>query len=612
MRTLSKSDFKLARTCDAKLYFRENRYPDDRGMDAYLALLAQGGYMVEALAKARRGDGIQLEYGGDPAKDSATALAHLQQDGVRLFEATLLSGRRLARADIIERHGNELHLIEVKAKSFDTAEHAALQEAGKPGVFRKKDGGIISGWIDYFEDITFQALILEQLMPGFKVRPSLLLVDKSKRSSVDYIPGLFEIINRADRDGVQRLHTARYIGDAEQLAQLDLLAEVDASSEVEFLRDEVEAAACAFEQMLDQPFNPGWGERGAKCNGCEFSLPNADGHSGFDQCWGEHAHTSPHVLDLFSVGTVNAARGLSLVEWMLADRNSASLLDVPEEYLVKKDGSVGPNAARQRRQIEHARTGNAWVPPTLRRNVEGITYPLHFVDFEASRLALPYHAKMRCYGQVAFQWSCHTVAAPGAHPVHREWLNAEDIWPNRTFAQELRAAIGDHGSVLTWSGFEESALRNFIREQENFGAVDLELTAWINDLVANRIVDLLKWARDDFYHPCMGGRTSLKVVLDGLWKADAAMRTQCEGWLGRPMSESIGPYEALPPLEINGVPQDVREGTGAIRAYEAMMYGCEKNDVETKAQWSQLLREYCKLDTLSMVLVFEYWRRVTR
>src|SRR5881397_1798376 len=68
-RTLSKSDYTLARTCDAKLYFRENGYPDNRQHDPYLQLLAIGGYMVEALAKAKRADGIRLQYGGDPVDD---------------------------------------------------------------------------------------------------------------------------------------------------------------------------------------------------------------------------------------------------------------------------------------------------------------------------------------------------------------------------------------------------------------------------------------------------------------------------------------------------------------------------------------------------------------
>ena len=52
-RTLSKSDFKIARTCDAKLFFRENGYPDAREDDPYLRMLAAGGYMVEA--RRRRG-----------------------------------------------------------------------------------------------------------------------------------------------------------------------------------------------------------------------------------------------------------------------------------------------------------------------------------------------------------------------------------------------------------------------------------------------------------------------------------------------------------------------------------------------------------------------------
>ena len=70
-RTLSKSDFTLAATCPAKLYFRENGYTDNRANDPYLEALAAGGYMVEALAKARYPDGIKLDYGRDPAADHA-------------------------------------------------------------------------------------------------------------------------------------------------------------------------------------------------------------------------------------------------------------------------------------------------------------------------------------------------------------------------------------------------------------------------------------------------------------------------------------------------------------------------------------------------------------
>ena len=55
----------------------------------------------------------------------------------------------------------------------------------------------------------------------------------------------------------------------------------------------------------------------------------------------------------------------------------------------------------------------------------------------------------------------------------------------------------------------------------------------------------------------------------------------------------------------------MREGTGAMQAYEAMMYGIEKNDPDAKAKWRELLLRYCEFDTLSMVLIFDYWRRLT-
>src|SRR3982751_6258492 len=83
-RTLSKSDFKLARTCDAKLFFRENGYPDNRDSNPYLALLAEGVYMVEALAKAKYVDGVQLEYGRGFADDYVRTIEHLARDQVTL------------------------------------------------------------------------------------------------------------------------------------------------------------------------------------------------------------------------------------------------------------------------------------------------------------------------------------------------------------------------------------------------------------------------------------------------------------------------------------------------------------------------------------------------
>lgn len=610
-RTLSKSDFTLARTCDAKLWFRENGYPDNREYDEYLQLLAEGGYMVEALATARYPEGITLEYGGDPAKDFQRTIEHLSRPRVTLFQATLIHGRRLARVDIIDKAGDVIRLIEVKAKSFDgTAHHQSLVEGGK-GTFRgsRKPHRILEAWIPKLEDVTYQTLMLERVLPGATVRPFLALVDKSKRSALDDIPSLFEIVRRPGKDGRSRLHTARFTGNPAQLAALDLLTEVDVSEEVALLREEVEDAAILYEAILDAPFDSSLASRGAKCKDCEFRTVAPATPSGFVRCWGRLAEVEPNMLELFSIGTVKANKA-SLVEALLAE-GKASLFDIPEDCLRKADGSIGENAERQRRQIRQTKSGESWIDPSLRSRIADLTFPVHFIDFEVSRLALPYHAGMRPYGQVVFQWSCHTVRSPGAEPSHQEWLNTTDEWPNKAFVVALRQAIGDTANVVTWSPFEGSRLKEILRELSAFGAEDPETSAWITNVVEYRIFDIHDWARRYFYHPDMRGRTSIKVVMDALWKSDQTMRQQFTLWTGSEVAEYEDPYHSLPPLEINGVCQDVREGTGAIRAYEAMMYGVEKTDAIAKLAWGNLLKQYCRLDTLSMVLIFEYWRRAT-
>lgn len=41
------------------------------------------------------------------------------------------------------------------------------------------------------------------------------------------------------------------------------------------------------------------------------------------------------------------------------------------------------------------------------------------------------------------------------------------------------------------------------------------------------------------------------------------------------------------------------------------MYGVERSDRDARRAWAAMLKQYCRLDTLSMVLIFEFWRRVT-
>jgi hypothetical protein len=76
----------------------------------------------------------------------------------------------------------------------------------------------------------------------------------------------------------------------------------------------------------------------------------------------------------------------------------------------------------------------------------------------------------------------------------------------------------------------------------------------------------------------------------------------------------INPYELLPPLfegiDDNQIEQflmksNIQEGGAAMTAYARMQF-MQMSDLERYAIASGLLK-YCELDTLAMVMLWEYW-----
>src|ERR1019366_1770672 len=83
----------------------------------------------------------------------------------------------------------------------------------------------------------------------------------------------------------------------------------------------------------------------------------------------------------------------------LIDRGKVGLFDVPEESLVKADGSVGEINKRQLIQLEYTRENAEWTSRDLPKILNSFKFPLHFIDFETTAVAVPYHAGMHPYGQ---------------------------------------------------------------------------------------------------------------------------------------------------------------------------------------------------------------------
>ena len=73
-----------------------------------------------------------------------------------------------------------------------------------------------------------------------------------------------------------------------------------------------------------------------------------------------------------------------------------------------------------------------YLDTTLVRNaMSGWRFPYHFIDFETAAVALPFHAGMRPYQSVAFQFSHHVMDANGEIRHVGQFLCAEPgVFPN--------------------------------------------------------------------------------------------------------------------------------------------------------------------------------------
>jgi CRISPR/Cas system-associated exonuclease Cas4 (RecB family) len=615
--TLSKSDYKAARTCATKLFYREKGYPSTWDDNKYLALLAQGGYMVEKMAKLLFPEGRELPYDGSAEASARLTAEAMDADRVTIFEGTFLHRGRLARVDILDKCGTVFDVIEVKSGSYSSREAAARAAAGQTNPFRTKKGAIAAWRRTYLEDVTFQVLVLRALFPLATVRASLALVDTDRTSSDDAIHRFFRVRREeTDGSGIPRV-VVDFTGNVERLREDHLIAVVDVTDEVDELAAEVDAVAEYYVGSLVPEVTKIAAVPSVNCRGCEYRVPKSNARNGFVECWGERAKPDPHLLDLCYVSTIGPK--IDPVPNQLIRQGRCSLYDLPLEALVKKDGEIGVRNRRQIVQIEHTRAGTGWISEDLKQFIGQQSYPLHFIDFETSALAVPYHAGMKPYENVAFQWSCHTIRAPGAAPVHTAWINDVDAFPNLEFVRTLRDCIGVAGTVFMWAFHERTVLRQIRLQLERYGLAEPELTDWITGLAGvagddedeeadpGRLVDLNRLTVDGFFLPEMAGRTSIKWVVAAVWAADAAVRHEFAQYERYRDGLLLDPYEALDPIEIAGSRISVVEGTEAMIAYQEMLYGESRDNPARREAYKRQLLQYCELDTAAMVMIWRHW-----
>lgn len=656
---LTKSRFKLGLDCDTKLFYtRKSEYENTSETDSFLESLAQGGFQVEELARMYHPNGIAIlgnDWNYDQLAQETAQL--LEQENVTIFEAAFLIDGLFIRVDILEKKGNNIKLIEVKAKSIDSSTHLS---------FIKKNKNL-SGWDAFLYDVAFQQFVIQKCYPDWKIKAYLNLVDKSKKATVDGLHSHFRITPNADlRTGVTLTPglSREDLGDS-------ILATIPVIEEVTFIHTvNPHSPEISFQELIflfrdayrdDQKINT---PIGGHCAGCEFRInePSDGQKSGYHECWMEQLpSTRPDLIPL-SRKRLNAPRISDVWDPRFQHKVYADNRFFMDE-LTEEDINIKPQAQgmsrteRQWIQIEKTTTNDPSIAvdeDNLRHEISQWKYPLNFIDFETSAVAIPFFKGMRPYEQVAFQFSHHIVYEDGRVEHAAEYINlSPGDFPNFKFIRALKATLEtNEGSIFRYHNHENTIVNNIYEQLKKSSQPDkAELMAFIKTISHNTgsstdswrgdrdMIDLYKVVIRNYYNPQMGKSNSIKAVLPAVLQSSELLKEK----YGLPISSleftslnfdpntvfihfenglPVNPYKLLPDV-FEGISNEdldrviensddhtlkISDGGVALFVYAKMQHP-EISDLERKSTTDALLR-YCELDTLAMVMIFEHFKEL--
>lgn len=605
---LSKSDFKVAQTCATKLFYKKNNYPNAMSENEYMQMLADGGYLIGKYAQLMYPNGKEVAQ-GNPQLAFQETEQHLEKEGIILFEAAIISRGKVIRIDILKKDKNKYEILEVKAKSGDSEDDNKKIDA------------------EYMDDVVFQYYVLHEYLTdkgirNFTIDSYLLMPDKSYHVRLDKLPMLFKDVTKKSIDSNFRKkeYEFAYPLNGEQHKQLiddNFLTLLNLNDYVLKNLNRIESNAHIYLNSLNPlkkiavPINK-------NCFKCEYKIEQKE-NNGFRECWGKLADISPSISELYHLGTI----ANDLADTKIKE-GKVSLFDIQEEELVSAKGSVGKRNIRQLIQLQNARANTEYFSDAMKSEMKSLAYPLYFIDFETSTYTMPYYAGMRPYELLAFQWSCHRVDSPGAIPVHSEWINTENNFPNFRFAESLMQAIGENGTPLMWSHHENTVLTAILKQAEARGYKNQKVINWLSNIIKltddkkkvlsnGRLFDQNKFCHEHYFHPYMKGKTSIKKVLPAVWNHNPLLHQipYFTTYFAKDAHGNvISPYDTLKSVSdvIEDQDEIIKEGTAAMRAYHQMMFE-EKEGSPAFENKKQLLLQYCKLDTMAMVIIWEHWRR---
>ena len=204
----------------------------------------------------------------------------------------------------------------------------------------------------------------------------------------------------------------------------------------------------------------------------------------------------------------------------------------------------------------------------IARELSGLSFPLWFFDYETIQLAIPVYHGTRPWQQIPLQYSLHRMDADGGIK-HYSYIYGGKCHPFLELASTLKKEMGDEGSVISWNAsFEKERNKDVAEFLPEFSGFFLNIN--------RRTYDLMPIFKSMYTDYRFKGGTSLKTVLPVLV-----------------------PELSYAVLEIQG-------GGEASSA----LYNLVKGNIKKPESVRKHLTEYCKLDTLAMVRIYEFLKKV--
>ena len=654
IKNLSKSRFKLAIDCNTKAYYDANRdlYANQAAHDDFLKLLAFGGNQVGELAKLmfRRKDPNAIEIDSRFEDEQVfQTKSNLEQDKITLFEATLKFNNLLLRADILEKNGSLIDLIEVKATGWNPQEDSLLGNTSRSNPLNP-------AFEEYVYDIAFQAYVVQLIYPNYQIRPWLLFLDTTKSIYFDGLPNLFVSVSQRNEKIAIKDHTEIQKLTEFPFVLLDAYEAVKVAQNTERIRRGRQPLIFSHvvknvSEALSLGNKP-TPEISASCKSCSFyqsPLLKSSLRSGWHEC----------MSYLFGDSTIE--RKDSIFGFYGPVKYDEF---INQKVLAMKSLPLGSNASLN--------TENGKIPLKLRQHlqlleskgeltdlffdsseIENIIikwkYPLHFIDFETSRSALPFFYGHRAYQQVLFQFSHHMLHQDGKLEHKTECLIAEPgVNPSLLVLEKLMMALGDDdGTVFHWFPHEKTVLREILEEATTNHAFNLnEIINFLDSLGIHkdsngRLVDLGRFFDQYIFVPGSSGSSSMKKLLTALFKHSRFLKENYQkplygttlmpsfnfkdkSWYVESNGIVINPYEQLEnrfndswinnnlneieALEGESYMQGIADGAAAVIAYTKLQQ--INLDSQERLVLQTQLKRYCELDTLAMVMAYQAIRNI--